>query len=68
MRWMAGIASFYSLNYLLRPWRALRFLYDALLRRNSSKLSMALANTRRKRRAKKLFATAGRDTVSISAS
>lgn len=65
---MAGIASFYSLNYLLRPWRALRFLYDALLRRNSSKLSMALANTRRKRRAKKLFATAGRDTVSISAS
>ena len=65
---MAGMVFFYSLNYLRRPWRAFRFLYEALLRRNSSKLTMALANTRRKRRAKKLFAQAQQDTVSISAS
>jgi hypothetical protein len=49
------MAFFYALNFLFRPWRAAEFVFDAVTRRTSSKLTMALSNTRRKRKANKLF-------------
>jgi radical SAM superfamily enzyme YgiQ (UPF0313 family) len=52
---IAGMAFFYALNFLFRPWRAAEFVFDAVTRRTSSKLTMALSNTRRKRKANKLF-------------
>ena len=63
---MAGMGFFYSLNYLFRPWRAVRFLYGALTRKNTSKLTMALANLRRKRQAKRLFEESKSNTVTIT--
>ena len=62
---MTGMAFFYSLSYLFRPWRAVKFITGALTKDNSSKLTMALANTRRKRRARQLFDRTGQQTVNI---
>lgn len=63
---MGGMAYFYSLSFLLRPWRAATFFGAALLGRKSSKLTMALANTRRKRAARRLFKKQGGETVTIA--
>ena len=62
---IAGMAFFYSLNYLFRPWRAVKFAVAVLSRDTSSKLTMALSNTRRKRRARRLFRRSGQQTVNI---
>jgi len=62
---ITGMAFFYSLNYLFRPWRAVRFIGGVLGSKNSSKLTMALANTRRKRQAARLFRQTGQQTVNI---
>ena len=51
---IAGMAFFYALNFLFR--RAAEFVFDAVTRKTSSKLTMALSNSRRKRKANKLFA------------
>lgn len=61
-----GMAFFYMLNYLFRPWRAVKFIVGAFQRKNSSKLTMALKNTRRKREANKLFKQTTQKTVNIS--
>jgi len=63
---IVGMGFFYVLNYIIRPWRAVTFLSGALLRKNSSKLTMALSNTRRKREANKLFKETNQRTVNIS--
>lgn len=62
---ITGMAFFYSLSYLFRPWRALKFIGGVLTSKNSSKLTMALANTRRKRQAQRLFRQTGQQTVNI---
>lgn len=62
---LTGMAFFYSLNYLFRPWRAVKFVGGVLTSKNTSKLTMALANTRRKRKAAKLFRQTGQQTVNI---
>jgi len=61
-----GMAFFYSLNYVIRPWRAVSFVMGVLRGKNSSKLTMALTNTRRKRQAERLFNKTDQKTVSIS--
>lgn len=63
---MSGMAFFYALNFLFRPWRAVTFFGGALLGNTGSKLTMALKNTRRKRAARKLFRKDNTDTVTIA--
>ncbi len=63
---MSGMAFFYALNFLFRPWRAVSFFGGALLGRKGSKLTMALSNTRRKRAARKLFRKDKTETVQIA--
>ena len=63
---IAGMAFFYSVNFLFRPWRAVTFFGGALFGSTSSKLTMALSNTKRKRAARRLFRAAKTETVTIS--
>lgn len=63
---MSGMAFFYGLSMLFRPWRFFALAWGILAKRNSSKLTMALSNTRRKRRAKALFEKSGQQTVIIT--
>lgn len=65
---ITGMAFFYALSFVFRPLRAFRFLWSVLSGDTSTKLTMALSNTRRKRQAQKLFRTTGRQTVTIQAS
>jgi hypothetical protein len=46
---------FYSLSFLFRPWRALKLAGSLITGDSSTKLTMALANTARKRRGIRSF-------------
>ena len=65
---ISGMAFFYALSFLFRPARAVQFVWGVLTGDNSTKLTMALSNTRRKRKAQKLFRSTGQQTVTIQAS
>ncbi len=63
---MSGMAFFYTLNFLFRPWRAVKFVGGALFGKNSSKLTMALSNTRPKRKANEMMKKTQQKTVNIA--
>ncbi len=63
---ITGMMFFYGVSMVLRPWRFFNLVFGLLFKRNSSKLTMAMANTRRKRQALKLFKQSGSSTVQIA--
>jgi len=64
---VAAMALFYGLSWLLRPARLLKLAWAFAARDTSTKLTMALANRRRRRLAMRLTSKAAENTVTIPA-
>jgi radical SAM superfamily enzyme YgiQ (UPF0313 family) len=64
---LVAMGFFYALSFAFRPQRVLKLAAALALRDTSTRLTMALANRRRRRVAMKLARREGRDTVVIPA-